>query len=174
MGDGQVAVGPHTGYSGQALSPAGDKGRFVLPPDFRSAVRESSDGRILCLDKHPKFKCLTGFGLSRHAELEDQLDRMEAAAWSRGEDFDRDTRASQFFGYKKLSFDDSGRFQMPDHLARQAGLGDMLYFHGGGRFFTIWEPQELFRMGDEWANAKAACQSLLEEAEAKQGKGKKK
>ena len=30
------------GYSGQAWSPAGDKGRFVLPPAFRKAVKESS------------------------------------------------------------------------------------------------------------------------------------
>ena len=159
------------GYSGQALSPAGDKGRFVLPPDFRNAVRESSDGRILCLDKHARLKCLVGFGLSRHDELEAQLTRQEEAAWARGDDFDRDTRASQLFGYRKLSFDDSGRFIMPDHFAKLAGLGDMLYFHGGGRFFTVWNPAELFRMGEDWATAKAACESLMAEAAAK---GKKK
>ncbi|MEN9718753.1 MAG: hypothetical protein RIQ99_1631, partial [Pseudomonadota bacterium] len=31
----------------------GEKGRFVLPPDFRKAVKESGLGdRVLCLAKH--------------------------------------------------------------------------------------------------------------------------
>ena len=66
------------GFSGQAFSPLGEKGRFVLPPLFRNAVKESSDGRVLCLDKHPRFTCLVGFGLSRQLELETQLVRGRA------------------------------------------------------------------------------------------------
>ena len=53
------------GYSGQAFSPAGDKGRFVLPPAFRKAVKDSSGSRVLCLAAHDRFACLVGFGLSR-------------------------------------------------------------------------------------------------------------
>ena len=49
----------------------GEKGRFVLPPDFRKAVRDSGMGeRVLCLAKHPRWKCLIGFGLGRVAEFE--------------------------------------------------------------------------------------------------------
>ncbi|MDT8280581.1 MAG: KH domain-containing protein, partial [Erythrobacter sp.] len=64
------------GYSGQAYSPSGDKGRFVLPPAFRKAVKESSGGnRILCLAAHDRFDCLIGFGLSRTDKLNQQLER---------------------------------------------------------------------------------------------------
>ncbi|GMM93272.1 division/cell wall cluster transcriptional repressor MraZ [Qipengyuania sp. MTN3-11] len=155
------------GYSGQAWSPAGDKGRYVLPPLFRKAVRESSDGRVLCLAKHDRWNCLTGFGLSRKSELEAQLDREEDRALARGLDFDREVRSSQLNGFVELPFDDSGRFVMPEYLRDLGQIEDGLYFQGGGRFFTLWNPAELMRMGDEWAAAKAACAALVAEAEAK-------
>ena len=49
-----------TGFSGQAFSLLGEKGRYVLPPAFRNLVKESSDGRTLCIDRHPRLDCLTG------------------------------------------------------------------------------------------------------------------
>lgn len=155
------------GYSGQAFSLLGDKDRFVLPPSFRKAVKESSNGRILCLTKHDRWNCLTGFGLSRRADFEKQLDREEEMAFKFGRDFDRETRSSQLNGFREVGFDDSGRFNMPDYLRELANLGDALYFHGGGPFFTIWNPAELDCMGDDWAAAKAACAALFAEAKAK-------
>lgn len=155
------------GYSGQAYSPAGDKGRYTLPPLFRKAVRESSEGRILCLAKHDRWNCLTGFGLSRKVELDAQLDREEDRAAQLGKDFDRDMRAMHLFGFSEVPFDDSGRFVMPEHLRQLAGIDDGLYFQGAGRFFTIWNPQTLASMGPDWAAAQAACASLLTDAKAK-------
>lgn len=155
------------GYSGQAYSPAGDKSRFVLPPLFRKAVKESSDGRVLCLAKHDRWNCLIGFGLSRKDELEAQLDREEERAIRLTQDFDRDLRAMQLFGFVELPFDDSGRFVMPDHLRTLGRVEDGLYFQGAGRFFTIWNPAELAQMGGEWESAQAACANLVAEARAK-------
>lgn len=155
------------GYSGQAYSPAGDKSRFVLPPLFRKAVKESSVGRVLCLAKHDRWNCLIGFGLSRKDELEAQLDREEERAIRLAQDFDRDLRAMQLFGFVELPFDDSGRFVMPDHLRTLGRVEDGLYFQGAGRFFTIWNPEELARMGSEWESAQAACANLVLEAGAK-------
>lgn len=161
------------GYSGQAFSPAGDKGRFVLPPLLRKAVRDSSAGRVLCLAKHDRWNCLIGFGLSRKDELEAQLDREEDRAIKLEKDFDRDLRAMQLFGFVEVPFDDSGRFVMPEHLRSLGCVGDGLYFHGGGRFFTIWNPDELAQMGSEWESAQAACVNLMEESRAKHaGKAK--
>lgn len=156
-----------TGYSGQAYSPAGDKGRFVLPPLFRKAVKESSGSRILCINKHDRWTCLVGFGLSRKQEFEQQLDREEEMAFKFERPFDRDTRASQLNGFAELPFDDSGRFVMPPFLRELANVEDGLFFLGGGRFFTIWTPEELYQMGDDWAAAKAACKALVAEAGAK-------
>lgn len=151
------------GYSGQAFSPVGDKGRFVLPPDFRKAVKESSGGnRILCLGAHGKFDCLIGFGLSRIDQLNAQLDREEDRAIARKDyDFDRDVRAAQLFGFSQLPFDDSGRFVMPEHLRELGKVGDGLYFQAAGDFFFVWAPDELRRMGPEWKGAQAACEKLM-------------
>ena len=161
------AVVAFAGFSGQAYAPAGDKSRYVLPPAFRKAVKESSDGRVLCLDKHERWPWLVGFGLSRKGELEAQLDREEERALRLGHDFDRDLRSSQLNGFAEIPFDDSGRFVMPEYLRNLADIGDGLFCQGGGRFFTLWNPAELMKMGDEGAAAKAACAALARDAGAK-------
>jgi MraZ protein len=119
---------------------------------------------VLCLDKHSRFHCLIGFGLSRMGELEQQLDREEDRG---GADFDRDTRAQQLFGFAQVPFDDSGRFVMPDHLRSLGRIEDALFFQGAGRSFTIWNPAELMQMDDAWAAAKAACADFLAKGRAK-------
>ena len=155
-------------YSGQAYSPAGEKGRFALPPLFRKAVKDASDGsRVLCLDKHPRWNCLIGFGLNRMAELQDQLDREYDIALNAGRDFDYDAKSNELFGFEQIPFDDSGRFVMPSFLARVGNVEDGLFFRGAGRFFTIWNPVELYAMGQEMDPAKVACETLVAEYEAK-------
>ena len=156
------------GYSGQAFSPAGDKGRFVLPPAFRKAVKDSSGSRILCLAAHDKFSCLVGFGLSRTEKLDIQLEREEERAIRLGlTDFDREVRAQQLFGFEQLPFDESGRFVMPEHLRDLGQVGDGLYFQGAGDFFFVWDPDELAGMDGAWKGAQASCAKLV--AAAKKG-----
>lgn len=167
-----MEAGKPVAYSGQGFSLLGEKGRFVLPPDFRKAVRESGQGdRILCLIKHPRWKCLTGFGLSRVDEFETELNREEGIALERGLDFDREERAQQLYGFAKVPFDDSGRFIMPERHFRLGGFADAAYFQGGGKQFTIWNPAELAKMGSGWEDAQAACLDLAALAAA--GKGRK-
>lgn len=137
----------------------------MLPPQFRKTVRESSDGnRTLCLAKHERWNCLTGFGLSRRDEFAAQLDREEELALKRNIDFDRDLRAMQLYGFSEVPFDDSGRFVMPDHLIDLGCVGEGLYFQGGGAFFTLWNPEELAKMGAGWEGAQAACVKMAAEA----------
>ncbi|MEQ8412767.1 MAG: division/cell wall cluster transcriptional repressor MraZ [Erythrobacter sp.] len=155
-----------SGYNGQAFSPAGDKGRFVLPPTFRKAVKESSGGtKTLCLAVHDKYDCLVGFGLSRMDELHEQLDKEEERAIRLGlTDFDPDVRAQQLFGFEQIPFDDSGRFVMPEHLKDLGKVDDALYFHGAGKFFFVWNPAELARMDASFRGAQATCRSLMAKA----------
>jgi MraZ protein len=161
---GDVAENTATVYSGQDFSPRGEKGRYVLPTEFRKAVIESSGGKVLCLAKHERWKCLTAFGLSREHELNAQLLHEEERAIRLGRDFDVDLRRIQLFGFKKISFDDSGRFIVPEHLAGIAGLTGDVFFQGAGSFFTLWNPDELYRMGEGWESAQAACHALADEA----------
>ena len=157
-------------YSGQGFSLAGGKGRFVLPPQFRKTVRESSAAKVFCLAKHERWNCLTGFGLSRRDDFAAQLDREEAQALQRAADFDRDLRAMQLYGFSEVPLDDSGRFVIPDHLVELANVTEGLFFQGAGPFFTIWNPEELSTMGAGLEGAQAACAKLAAEAEIAKGK----
>lgn len=159
-------------YSGQGFSLLGEKGRFVLPPDFRKAVRDSGRGeRVLCLITHPRWTCLTGFGLSRVDEFEAELDREERIALERNVEFDRDQRASHLYGYAKVPFDDSGRFVLPERFFKLAAITTAAFFQGGGKSFTMWSPEQLAKQGDGWEDAQAACVELA--AQALGGKGRK-
>lgn len=164
-------------YSGYAFSSAGDKGRFVLPPALRKAVKDSSGGaKTLCLSAHEKFGCLIGFGVSRIEKLQKQLDDDQERAVRLGDaEFDYTTRAQQLFGFEQVPFDDSGRFIMPDYLRDLDLVGDGLFFQGAGDFFLIWNPEELARMGPAYKGAQAACRKQIADAAVKaKAKGAKK
>lgn len=155
-------------YWGQGYSPRGDKHRFVLPADFRSDVKTASAGqRVLCLDKHPKLPAMVGFGLDRpkffHVEMEEEKIR----ARDEGEAFSRELFKAQLSGFRRVSFDESGRFVLPAYLEELVTVDGGLYFHGGGNYFTIWPPEALFAMPAEWDAIKASCRALMAEFSAK-------
>ncbi|MES2493944.1 MAG: division/cell wall cluster transcriptional repressor MraZ [Pseudomonadota bacterium] len=155
-------------YNGQGFSPKGEKDRFVLPPDFRKALKDSGDGdKTLCVQLHPDLPCLIGFGLSRESELDAQLDREEDNALRLGQGFNRLLRSSQLFGFLKVPFDDSGRFVLPPRFVKGGNIGDRLYFQGAGAEFLIFNPDELMKLGDDWRHAQLACEDLAEQAAAK-------
>jgi MraZ protein len=156
-------------YSGWGFSLQGDKGRFVLPPAIRKVVKASGDGqKTLCLDKHSRFPCLIGFGLSRLDLLAGEIDREEQLARDRQEAFDRDLRYMQLYGFSETPFDDSGRFVLPRHLTELAEIGDGIYFHGSGPFFMLWNPAVLAAMdGAGWESAKANCRAAEASARGK-------
>jgi MraZ protein len=158
-------------YNGQGFSLRGEKDRFVLPPDFRKALKESGEGRKeLCLQLHADLPCLVAFGLSREHELDAQLDREEDNALRRGEPFDRQLRSSQLFGFLKVPFDDSGRFVLPPRFVKGASIAEQLYFQGAGADFLIFNPDELAKLGDDWRHAKLACEDLAQQAAAARGR----
>ena len=156
-------------YSGNDFSLVGDKGRFVLPPKFRNPVIQSSGDRpTLYLSKHPKWDCLVGFGDSRRFEIEADLDLQQKMARERGEEFDYDTKAQLLLGgCEPVTIDGSGRFVVPTGLIKPGCVGAETHFLGHIKFFTLWNPVELNKMGDDFATAKSMCASLREEALAK-------
>jgi len=164
----EVAGKAASGYSGQGFSPRGEKGRYVLPPAFRNAIAPAAgDPRMLCLAKHDRWNCLTGFGLARTESFEAQLDREEESALRMGRDFDRELRSIQLWTFSEIPFDASGRFVMPDHLAELGDIDDAICFLGGGQFFTLWAPRQLYKMGPGWEGQQAVCRKLEADAMGK-------
>ena len=164
---GRVTDRPYS-FHGVGFSSRGEKGRFVLPPTFRKSVKEASFGsRILCLNKHDRWPCLTGFGTSRRDFIPDQVEKEEASAVARGIGFDRDLRFGQLSGFIDVPFDESGRFVFPDYLGKLAGLEGEVFFNGNGPFFTIWNPAALAKMGADFEAMYAACEALGGESRGK-------
>ncbi|MEW4448585.1 division/cell wall cluster transcriptional repressor MraZ [Qipengyuania sp. JC766] len=131
-------------------------------------VKEAGEGtKKVCIGEHPKWPCLTGFGLDHEKERRERLDREYDLALQNGRDFDYEERSDKLFGFEKIPFDDSGRFVLSTWLQRYANVTEGLYFRGSGRTFTIWAPEELYKMGPEMEAAKIACQTLVEDYEAK-------
>ena len=158
-------------YNGKGFSLRAEKNRLALPASLRKDVVASSAGeRVLCLAKHHAWTCLIGFGRSRIDTFDDYLDREEERATRLGNDFDRDLRSMQLWGFEQIPFDASGRFVLPDHLAELGILRDEVFFHGAGEFFTLWSPDELAAMGQGWEGPQAACRKLA----ADTAKGRKK
>jgi len=150
-------------YNGQDFSLKGGNDRFVLPAEFRKAVRDAGEGeRVLCLQMDPNLPCLLGFGLSRQAELDEQLAEEQAQANREGRTFNRQLRSSQLFGFTKVPFDESGRFVLPPRFQKHAKVGDGLYFHGAGAEILIFNPEELMKLGDEWNHMKMACEDHMD------------
>ena len=159
------------GYSGQGFSLRGEKNRLALPSAFRKAVTDSSGGeRVLCVAKHDRWKCLTGFGLSRTERFEEYLDREEERATRLGNDFDRDLRSMQLWGFEQIPFDASGRFVLPEHFAELCDIAEGICFLGAGDSFTLWAPKQLYAMGAGWEGQQAVCRKLA----ADTAKGRKK
>ena len=156
------------GYRGQGFSPRGDKGRYVLPPAFRNAIAPGErDPRTLCLAKHDRWNCLTGFDIARTETFEAQLDREQDSAISLKKEFDRDLRSTQLWSFIDVPFDASGRFVLPDHLAELCGIDDGICFLGGSPFFTLWAPEQLYAAGEAWAGQQALCRKLEADAKGK-------
>ena len=156
-------------YSGNDFSLVGEKGRFVLPPKFRTLVIQSSGDRpVLYLSKHEKWNCLVGFGDSRRLEIKADLDLDKQIARDRREEFDYDTKAQLLLGgCEPVTIDGSGRFVVPTGLIKPGCVGSEMHFLGHITFFTLWNPVELNKLGDNFATAKSMCAALREEALAK-------
>ena len=159
-------------YSGYAYSPAGDKGRYVLPPALRKMVKESSGGsKTLCLGFDGDEGSLVGFGLSRIETLQQELEaERDRAVQMQNTAFNYKARAQQMFGFEQVPFDDSGRFVMPEYLREIGMVGEGLFFQGAGDFFLIWNPEVLATMGPEYRAAQAACRRQMADASAKAAK----
>ena len=138
-GWGTVASRPYI-YSGQGFSLQRDKGRFVLPAQFRATLKASSEGMTVCLGKD---------------EMVAKFDAEEAVALEKGLPFDAVQRGMSLFSVIDVPFDGSGRFILPESVSKPAKIGDQLYFHGAGRFFTAWNPEVLAKLGQGWEGAKA-------------------
>lgn len=122
-------------FTGTFENKVDGKGRVSLPADFRDLLAGVDDSRTFYIFPSPKHTALEAcdktFVEKLVARIESQTDM-----FSDEEDVLSDLLASM----RRVSYDSTGRFVLPDDFAQLVGIGESARFVGIGTRFTIWEP----------------------------------
>jgi MraZ protein len=159
-------------YSGNAFSVADGKGRFVLPLEMRRQVKLGSGGENrLCLSVHMDNGCATGFGLSHKLFLFEEVNELEREARAANRPFNGDLERENRLGtIEDVNFDEGGRFFLHPDIKEEAGITDVVFFYGVGRYFQIWKPEALVESPDRPALIRNKVRRWLEQRAAEGGK----
>lgn len=128
-------------YAGSGLSTIDAKARLTIPAELRDTVIESSGDTVVCLQRHPTFPCLIGFGRSDRLRLRGDLETQWAAAVDRGEAFNREEAGLNASSLFETNFEASGRFVIPPMLKHFGRLKDRAFFFGVTTHFMLWDPE---------------------------------
>lgn len=152
-------------YHGSGFSGVDSKLRFTLPVDLRRRVKAGSgDANTLFINMTPDLPCLTGFGEDHLADMKSEIVADVAAARARGEGLDRHRRAVDMVaGVERVTFDDGGRFSLPDEIRELMGIDDCLYFVGAIWTFEIWSPERFLAAGHGSEIARIRCRKAMAE-----------
>lgn len=164
-------------YRGIYYGGADSKARFTLPADLRHRVKAGNGGENylhLSLDGDKPY--LLAFAEDYFISAKAEIDALAEVARARGESFDRHRAAKKLAAHTEtVTFDDGGRFAIPEDIRQAMGLGDELVFIGATDTFEIWSA-ERFKAESEDANAiqVARCEAFQRDYAAKSaGRGKR-
>ena len=150
-------------YKGSAFCGVDAKQRFTLPVEFRHRVREGSNGNSLCLHMGDERPYLLGFGEDYVQEIKAEITADGQAARARGEAFDRLEHGRINAGdIETVTFDDGGRFALPDDIRNEMGIADCLFFIGNIWAFEVWAPQIFLDSGQGSRMSRMRCRSELD------------
>lgn len=152
-------------YHGSAFSGVDSKLRFTLPVDLRRRVKAgSADQNLLFINMTPDLPCLTGFGEDYVAEMRAEIEAQVAAARALGNPVDRHRLARDMAaGIARITFDDGGRFSIPEEIAEMMGIDDCLFFVGAFWTFEVWAPERFLASDHGSEFERTRCRKLLEE-----------
>lgn len=111
------------------------KGRVSVPASFRATLVEQAFPGVVLIPSN-KFAALEGFDMAMIQEISQRMDKFDLFS-----DTQDDLAAAIFANATPLTFDDTGRMQLPKDLLAHAGITDSAVFVGLGNKFQIWEPQ---------------------------------
>jgi MraZ protein len=152
-------------YHGSFFSGVDSKSRFTLPVDLRRRVKAgSADHNVLYINMTPDLSCLTGFGEDYLSDMKADIEAEVSSARSRGESLDRHRRAVDMVaGVERVTFDDGGRFSLPDEVRELMDIDDSLYFVGAIWTFELWSPERYLASGQGTQLSQLRCRKAMAE-----------
>lgn len=109
-----------------------EKGRFPLPPRFRSLVKE---GLVLTRGIE---NCITAYPLAEWKKLAQEVTGGSAISRAKQRRLNRALFAGAFL----VNLDGQGRVTLPPKLKDTAGIGDELIVAGSNNYLELWSPAE--------------------------------
>lgn len=151
-------------YRGIGFSGVDSKWRFTLPVDLRRRVKSGSGENVLFINMAADTPYLTGFAQDYLTDLRERIIADEQAARQRGEAFDRHRRAVESVsGVESVTFDEGGRFSLPDDVKELMDIGDCLFFVGAIWSFEIWSPARFLESSHGTELNRRRCRKFMDD-----------
>lgn len=128
--------------------PIDSKGRISVPSDFRASLI-SDQYEYIMLYPSIRNNCIEGCSYKRFEEI--------AAMISNMNDYSDERDALEFAIFaesSKVLLDKQGRMVLPKKFLTKYGLTDKVVFVGKGKFFEVWQEDELTKKMSSLNNIK--------------------
>ena len=136
-------------FTGTYENKVDGKGRVSLPADFRDLLSTVDDSRTFYVFPSPKHNALEACDKTFVEELVERIEN-QTDMFSDDEDVMSQLLASM----RRVSYDSTGRFILPDDFSNGAHIDDSACFVGIGRRFMIWNPKQYQSYADANINAR--------------------
>ena len=157
-------------FSGSALTSMDAKGRVSIPASLRNSIPGDPASKSLYITAPTDCPYLLVAGSALRELNMERLDREEELAAMRGERFDREAAAQDYFGSGEIvPMDTSGRFVLPDILFVLGEFeGSDLFCFSVGTAFQLWCLKRLMANDDpQFANVRRMATGAITARERK-------
>ena len=121
-------------FRGHAHRSLDDKGRLILPPEFRDAIREELPDAVIVLTIYDKH--VVGITPDQWSKLERELESIKSPSRAL-----QNTIRLLNLGYTETPVGKQGRIAIPAHLRKSGKLDKEVVVIGAGRRLEIWSAE---------------------------------
>lgn len=129
-------------FRGHAHRSLDDKGRLILPPDFRDMIRAEVEDAVIVLTIYDKH--VIGITPDQWTRMEEELEKVKTPSRAL-----QNTIRILYSGYTETPVGKQGRIAIPAHLRKSGKLDKDVVVMGAGRRFEIWPADSFERLLDE-------------------------
>ncbi|MDR1859896.1 MAG: hypothetical protein LBR06_03125 [Bacteroidales bacterium] len=135
-----------------------EKGRVVLPAEFRQAMGGVPDG-ILVVEKNPHLTCLNLYPSESWEPYFTAIDRR-----LRRTDRDQARLRTMFYAsFKEIEVPATGRINLPPTFLKAKNIDKEVVFVGQGRFLQLWNAAEYNALINPTADNEQTYSELYQE-----------
>ncbi|MEF2230904.1 MAG: division/cell wall cluster transcriptional repressor MraZ [Pseudodesulfovibrio sp.] len=129
-------------FKGHAHRSLDDKGRLILPPEFRDLIRSGEEDAVIVLTIYQRH--VIGITPAQWERLEEELEKVKVPSPQL-----QDSIRILYSGYTETPVNRQGRIAIPTHLRKSGKLEKDVVVLGAGKRFEIWPADSYERLLDQ-------------------------